>query len=244
MKMKYILSIATLIFITSCNVGKEGNINRNNSSNQSKFEVASSAYQSKVREAIPVSSEFSFYEVEPINNQVQHIGEIELPAETLHSEEQVFYAESFNQNEGEVLTASQIKSMMADELRLTASTTDNKFASRILNKTATKFENKEFQTNEKITFFGKLKEKVFGKIQSKYGISSRASGANILAVVSLVTGIVAFASYYGSFLLGLVAIITGAIALRKGTDRRGMAIVGIILGVLAILFWSGWIILY
>ncbi len=62
--------------------------------------------------------------------------------------------------------------------------------------------------------------------------------ADIMAIVSLVGGVLALIGYfYGTILFGIAAIVTGVLALKWGTSRRGMALAGIILGAFAILFW-------
>src|ERR1700710_2384837 len=63
-----------------------------------------------------------------------------------------------------------------------------------------------------------------------------AEKSNVLAIVSLILGIV---SYFTGFFLAIGAVITGHIALgqikRTGAKGRGMAIAGLILGYVSIL---------
>jgi len=134
----------------------------------------------------------------------------------------------------------KITSMMADSLRAVASTVDNRFARRIINRTANRIE--KIAVESKPRFIDKMK----AKIQSKFFMraeerSAAMAGSDILAIVSLSTGIFSFAYY--AFPLGVVAIVTGAIALRRGTGRRGMAIAGIVLGAIGLAFWSGFFII-
>jgi hypothetical protein len=62
--------------------------------------------------------------------------------------------------------------------------------------------------------------------------------ANALAVVSLITGILACVP----FVTGIAAIVTGILGLKKASDPRvggrGLAITGLVLGVLSVLFWA------
>ncbi|HEV7952029.1 MAG TPA: DUF4190 domain-containing protein [Candidatus Saccharimonadales bacterium] len=59
------------------------------------------------------------------------------------------------------------------------------------------------------------------------------TGANGLAVTSLVLGIVSFTGF--GLLTGVPAIITGILALKKGQQERAMSIAGIIMGGIATL---------
>ena len=234
-----------LIISSSCNTSKEGcYTGKVNYLDQSKLEVASSVPQISLKEEIASPSELPVYEATPIDNQALLSGEMEQSAGSANTDEQLLFTMAPIQNEGDVMTAEQLKTRMAEELRMVASSTESRFAGRILNRTAKKIEAKDFQAKEKLTFFDKVKTKIFGKLQAKYGRGGGMSTADILAIVSLSTGVVAFAAFYASFFFGLAAIITGAIALRKGTSRRGMAIAGIVLGAVAIFFWSGWFIFY
>ncbi len=61
--------------------------------------------------------------------------------------------------------------------------------------------------------------------------------ADIFAIVSLASGVMAFITFYGVFLFGIAAIVFGVLALKRGTSRRGMAIAGIVLGAIALFFW-------
>ncbi|MDZ4845428.1 MAG: DUF4190 domain-containing protein [Chitinophagales bacterium] len=243
MKNSFFALFFAVFLVTSCNTGKEGCYTGNaNYGNKSKLEVASSMPKISSREAAPISSELQASGDEA-NTPLLLSDEIQ-QSESAQQEEPVFLTMASVQNEGTAITAEELKTRMAAELRMVASSTENRFAGRILNRTAKKIETKDFRTKEKLTFFDKLKTKIFGKLQAKYGRGGGMSTADILAIVSLSTGVVAFAAFYASFLFGLAAIITGAIALRKGTSRRGMAIAGIVLGALAIFFWSGWFIFY
>ncbi len=171
------------------------------------------------------------------------INELQI-TETPTIEPPVFSAMATAEKNEPVLNVEALRARMAGGLRAEASAIDNKFAGRILNKTANKIEAANFNAKTKLTFFDKLKASLFARLQAKFAARGGMGVANILAIVSLVTGIVSLGAFYGSFLLGLTAIITGIIALRKGTSRRIMAIVGIILGIIAILFWSGWIFIF
>ncbi|MCU1476859.1 MAG: hypothetical protein JWQ64_1552 [Subtercola sp.] len=72
---------------------------------------------------------------------------------------------------------------------------------------------------------------------SPYTAQPSADKTNVLAIVSLILGIV---SYFTGFVLAIGAVITGHIALsqikKTGVKGRGMAIAGLILGYVGILF--------
>lgn len=232
------LYLSFVIFLASCATTKEGYFaSKSDYNGQANMEVATSSpkvnLEAEATEPSVVNSDAVYAIINEL--QITAVPTIETP---------VYAAMATTEKNEPILNVEALRTRMASELRLEASTIENKFAGRILNKTANKIEMANFQTKTKLSFFDKAKAKLFSKIQAKYSVSGGMAVADILAIVSLVTGIVSLAAFYGSFLLGLAAIITGAIALRKGTSRRVMAIVGIILGIVAMLFWSGWIFLY
>ena len=157
------------------------------------------------------------------------------------AEEGVLLASAGNDD---ALYFKSFRSQLASEMREMAPTIENKFARRIVYNNAARLEKMNFATAHKSSFFDKAKAKISNKILTHYAArEGRMSGADILAIVSLATGLFAFA-WYASFPFGVAAIVTGAIALARGTDRRGMAIVGIIFGAIAIAFWSGYIVIH
>lgn len=129
-----------------------------------------------------------------------------------------------------------LTSMMAENLRFAATTMEGRFTKRILTKSANRIERMSFETKHRVTFMDKIRVKISEKFFDAYAPGE--GGSNVLAIVSLITGILSFA-WYASFVLGVAAIVTGAIALASGTSRRGMAIAGIVLGAIAIALWSG-----
>ena len=240
----FFLGIA-LIIASSCNTGKEGcYTGKVNYPEQSKFEVASSALQINFNKAMPSSGELPVHESKPIDSRSLLSEESPQTDESSGADEPLLLVMAPVENERNEMTVEELKTRMAEELRMVAGSSESRFAGWILNRTAKKIETKDFQAKENLTFFDKLKAKIFGKLQAKYARGGGMSTADILAIVSLVAGVVAFAAFHGSFLLGLAAIITGAIALKKGTSRRGMAIAGIVFGAVAILFWSGWLFIF
>jgi len=228
--------LSLLIISSSCTTSKEGQ-------GKSMFETASSISQINLKEETLPTNELSVYDAKTINNPVILSGELKR-LKSFNSAEPVLLTMVPVQKEENALTPEQLKTKMVEEMRMAANSTESRFAGWILNKTAKKIESKDFQTKEKLTFFDKVKAKIFGKLQAKYARGGGMSTPDILAIVSLATGVVAFAAFHASFLFGLAAIITGAIALKKGTSRRGMAIAGIVLGAVAILFWSGWLFIF
>ena len=62
--------------------------------------------------------------------------------------------------------------------------------------------------------------------------------ANVLAVTSLICGILACVP----FITGITAMITGALGIKKANDPRyggrGIAIAGLVLGAMSVLFWA------
>ncbi len=245
MKISIFYHGIALIVASSCNTGKDGcYTGKNNYLNQSKLEVASSAPQKNLNKPVPSSIGLPVHDTKSIDSRSFLSEEIQQTNEWSDADEQLLLAMSPVETEGNKMTAKELKTRMAEELRFVAGSTESRFADRVLNRTAKKIESKDFQAIQNLTFFDKLKAKIFGRLQSKYGQRGGMSTADILAIVSLATGVAAFAAFHGSFLFGLAAIITGAIALKKGTSRRGMAIAGIVLGAVAMLFWSGWLFVY
>jgi hypothetical protein len=230
--------LITLLFLASCTTTKQGNFtSKAHYNNQSNMEVATSSPKANLEAEV----------IQPaiVNSDAVNTTINELQITVATTVEATVFSEIVTAEKHEpILTVDALRARMANDLRLEASTIDNKFAGRILNKTANKIEAANFNTKTKLTFFDKIKASLFAKLQAKFAARGGMAVADILAIVSLVTGILALGAFYGSFLLGLAAIITGAIALRKGTSRRIMAIVGIILGVVAMLFWSGWIFIF
>jgi hypothetical protein len=242
--MKTIIFLfGTVLLLASCTTTKEGYYaSKANFTNSSTMEVAVA-----IPQPTSVANKNNIV-IKPINNKTISISENSFQLDSsliAKGNEKVIFSASKPVEENEpILTVHALRTRMAGELRLEAGIIENKFAGRILNKTANKIEALNLNTKTHLSFFDKLKAKLFTKLQAKFAVRGGMAMADILAIVSLVTGILALGAFYGSFLLGLAAIITGTIALRKGTSRRIMAIVGIILGVVAMLFWSGWIFLY
>jgi hypothetical protein len=233
-----LIYLITLLFLASCTTTKQGNFaSKANYNNQSNMEVATSSPK--------VNLEVTATQPVIVNSDAVNttINELQI-TETSTNEAPLFSEIITAEKHDPILTVDALRARMANDLRLEASTIDNKFAGRILNKTANKIEAANYSTKTKLSFFDKIKASLFAKLQAKFAARGGMATADILAIVSLVTGILSLGAFYGSFLLGLTAIITGAIALRKGTSRRIMAIVGIILGVVAMLFWSGWIFIF
>jgi PBP1b-binding outer membrane lipoprotein LpoB len=238
----FVFYFGIVVLLASCTTTKEGYYaGKANYHNASSMEVA-------VTTPHPFTATKENIIVKPVNDKTKSISENNFQSDssiTIAINDMAVLSASKPVVENEpILTVNALRTRMAGELRLEAGTIENKFAGRILNKTANKIEVLNLNTKTHLSFFDKLKAKLFTKLQAKFAVRGGMAMADILAIVSLVTGILALGAFYGSFLLGLAAIITGAIALRKGTSRRIMAIVGIILGVVAMLFWSGWIFLY
>lgn len=239
MKTQFNLFLFVAFIVASCNTSKDVIYDANsNFKNSLEMEVVSSMPTINHNESVATVPTVD--EVKPISTSLVLI-ETSTPSEVQIADQPSLPVATTVQKEITILTTEQLKTKMADELRLVASTVDSRFAGRIISRTANKIEAKDFTVKTKLSFFDKTKLKLFGKMQQRYAINNSMDVADILAIVSLVTGILSLGAFYGSFLLGLAAIITGAIALKKGTARRGMAIAGIIMGVVGILFWSGWI---
>jgi len=64
----------------------------------------------------------------------------------------------------------------------------------------------------------------------------QAKGSNVLAIVSLVCGLVSLLCGCGlTFLPGVAAIVCGGISLGKKQDGKGMAVAGLILGIISVI---------
>ncbi len=152
----------------------------------------------------------------------------------------------------EPLQISELIPRMKEEIDNLLATTNSKIVTRQLQKTkeainSVNFNSEESLKNiltgkqEKMSAFQKLKSKITAKmlekVVNKAGAASAMDTADILAICALVSGLLAWVAYYGSFLFGIAAIVLGIIALKQGTSRRGMALAGIILGAIAMLFW-------
>lgn len=227
-----------LLGITSCNSMKDGCYTGQNSYQQ--FDIASSIQSSSVvQEANLLPVEANYIEAKAITDSFNGLE----PVAVTPSDNVLLLAEIPSTGEGNPQQAS-LATLMAADLRIGAASIENRFVTRVLNRTANKLETKGFTENTgKVTLVDKIKMKIANKYVSKHAAAAAGDGG-VLAIVSLITGILAFAAYYGSFALGLVAIITGAIALSQGTSRRVMAILGIVFGALAIAMWSGLIVVF
>lgn len=159
-----------------------------------------------------------------------------LPASTVETEGMLAMAPQANE-----MNQKEMALKVANDLRTISADADSRFASRILNRTANRIETADFSQNKKLTFFEKIKKKIASKFveryAEKYAAKSGMDTPDILAIVALGSGALAWVAYYGSFLFGLAGIALGIVALKKGTSRRGMAIAGIALGAAAIVFW-------
>ncbi len=241
MKTQYYLLMLIALITASCSSSRDFIASdKTNFGNTSKLEVSSVMPDLKHPEATTKITEPHPAGEPQTNNNTAASTKGDVDSELNFNNDAMMPVEDGEQ----AMSVEELKTKMAEELHLVASNSDNKFISRIFDKTAKKMVLNNFQAKENLTFFDKAKAKLFAKIQSKFGINSRMAGGDILAIVSLVTGLLSWVAFHGSFVLGLVAIITGVIALKKGTSRRGMAIVGIIFGVLAMLFWSGWLFIF
>jgi hypothetical protein len=130
----------------------------------------------------------------------------------------------------DVVVSKNVEAFSAGLKELVASS-ENKVMTNTLSRTSNSLD-KLVGNKEKLGFLDKLKLKVFNKILNRYveKHGSAMDAADILAIVSLVTGILTWVTWYGFFIFAIAAIVTGVIALKKGTSRRGMALAGIILG--------------
>ena len=84
----------------------------------------------------------------------------------------------------------------------------------------------------------KIQQKIMGKTMLKaaeqFGMPGGDTG-NILAIVSLSTGIASWVLPYIGFACAITAIVTGALALKRD-GRRAFALTGIILGSIGLVF--------
>ncbi|HXH19691.1 MAG TPA: DUF4190 domain-containing protein [Chitinophagales bacterium] len=186
--------------------------------------------------SLPAQIEMKKAEVIPRSAEA----EIWLPKPSANKEAVFSPAEEASAFKTDDLTQRQAAYIIAENLRTAAGSAESKFAKRVLNKAASRFESMP-SGNERLTFWDKCKAKISAKFLSGYAPPGM-DAADVLAIISLTTGLVGFFAYYGAFPLGVAAIVTGAIALARGTSRRGMAIAGIVLGAVAIVFWPGIII--
>lgn len=97
---------------------------------------------------------------------------------------------------------------------------------------------------KKMNFFERFMMKAYSKMamrqmEKHYGGAEvqRMDIADIFAIVSLSSGVLAWIGYYAFFLFAVSAIVFGVLALKRGTSRRGMAIAGIVLGSVAFFLW-------
>lgn len=239
----YTMLTAIALIACSCNISKTGCYTGTvTPTNNNEFEVAMSSPQILSNEqlhTLPVP-ELSVQEAAPIElNEVYSYSQVLMPVaeEEATPEEQLLlaFAPQLTSAEDDAAPLT-ITALMAENLRYAATTMEGRFTKRILNKSANRIERMSFETKHRVTFMDKIRVKLSEKFFAAYAPAQGAS--NVLAIVSLITGILSFA-WYASFVLGVAAIVTGAIALAGGASRRGMAIAGIVLGAIAIALWSG-----
>lgn len=238
--MKIFTMLAAITVIAcSCNISKTGCYTGKVTESNKEFEVAMSEptlFMNEQYGGLPVP-QVSMQEVGAISLDESYSMVLSTAEEPV-TEEPVLIAMAAQQMTGMENDAPPLTltAMMAENLRFAATTMEGRITKRILNKSANRIERMSFETKHRITFMDKIRVKISEKFFDAYAPGEGAS--NILAIVSLVTGILSFA-WYASFILGVAAIVTGAIALASGTSRRGMAIAGIVLGAVAIALWSG-----
>lgn len=136
--------------------------------------------------------------------------------------------EKFNQN----------AQKLSNALKTLTATTNDAFTKKTLTITSNNIDKLNVNV-EKLSFLDKIKMRLFGKMFNRYAekLNSAMDTADILAICALVSGCLAWVTFYGSFLFGVAGIVLGAIALKKGTSRRGMALAGIILGAVGLFLW-------
>jgi hypothetical protein len=209
----YATTLALSAFLFSCS-----SVNMNRVGSASEMEVAASkprTIENNNEVMVTTTSETIIAEVAATEAPV---ASVETPkAEAVASKN----VEAFSAGLKELVASSENK-VMANTLRRTSNSLDKLVGNK-----------------EKLGFVDKLKLKLFNKILNRYveKHGNAMDGADILAIVSLVSGILTWVTFYGFFVFAIAAIVTGALALKKGTSRRGMALAGIILGAIGLFLW-------
>ena len=143
--------LITLLFLASCTTTKQGNFtSKAYYNNQSNMEVATSSPKANLEAEV----------IQPaiVNNDAVNTTINELQITVATTAEATVFSEIVTAEKHEpILTVDALRARMANDLRLEASTIDNKFAGRILNKTANKIEAANF-TVETLSTTG-----IFGK---------------------------------------------------------------------------------